>query len=199
MNLVRETDGEHLVRADLPAADVNVRVDHRALTIADEHKFEKAERSEKVYRREGLRSVVSRNLALQDEDGQTPAVSARVPILIIDNDVNSASSLELMLHAAGYPETRVACSGDAALAIAAVFEPSVILLEVDLLDVNGYELAQTLRERTRTRVLRLIALTTSREHEDRELARVAGFERYLLKPVAALDLSNLLKMPGSPA
>jgi CheY-like chemotaxis protein len=41
----------------------------------------------------------------------------------------------------------------------------------------------------------LIALTASREHEGRELARVAGFERYLLKPVAALDLSNLLKMP----
>jgi CheY-like chemotaxis protein len=104
-----------------------------------------------------------------------------------------------MLHAAGHSETRVAYSGDAALAIAAVFEPCVILLEVDLLDVNGYELAQTLRERARTRKLRLIALTTSREHEDRELGRVAGFERYLLKPVAALDLSNLLKMPGRPA
>jgi CheY-like chemotaxis protein len=199
VNLVREMDGEYLVRADLPAADVNVRVDHRVLTIADERKFEKAEQSEKVYQRESMRSAVSHNLALQDVDGQTPAVSAPVPILIIDHDVNSASSLELMLHAAGYPETRVAYSGDAALAIAAVFEPSVILLEVDLLDVNGYELAQTLRERTRTRMLRLIALTTSREHEDRELARVAGFERYLLKPVAALDLSNLLKMPGSPA
>jgi CheY-like chemotaxis protein len=132
----------------------------------------------------------------EDEGGQTSAVSAPVPILIVDNDVNSASSLELMLHAAGYPETRVAYSGHAALAIAAAFEPSVVLLEVDLLDVNGYELAQMLRERARTRSLRLIALTTSREHEGRELARVAGFERYLLKPVAALDLSNLLKMPS---
>ena len=132
----------------------------------------------------------------EDEGGQMPAVSAPVPILIVDNDVHSASSLELMLHAGGYPETRVAYSGHAALAIAAVFKPSVVLLEVDLLDVNGYELAQMLRERARTRNLRLIALTTSREHEGRELARVAGFERYLLKPIAALDLSNLLKMPS---
>ena len=169
MSLVRETDGEYLVRADLPAVDVSVT------------------------------STFSRNLALQDEGGQMPAVSAPVPILVIDHDVNSARSLELMLHAAGHSETRVAYSGDAALAIAAIFEPCVILLEVDLLDVNGYELAQTLRERARTRKLRLIALTTSREHEDRELARVAGFERYLLKPVAVLDLSNLLKMPGRPA
>jgi CheY-like chemotaxis protein len=44
--------------------------------------------------------------------------------------------------------------------------------------------------------LRLIALTTSREHQGRELARVAGFERYLLKPVVALDLWNLLRMPS---
>ena len=135
----------------------------------------------------------------EGEGGQMPAVSAPVPILIVDNDVSSASSLELMLHAAGYLETRVAYSGHAALAIAAVLEPAVILLEVDLLDVNGYELAQMLRERARRRKVRLIALTTSREHEGRELARVAGFERYLLKPVAASDLSNLLKMPGRAA
>jgi CheY-like chemotaxis protein len=135
----------------------------------------------------------------EGEGGQMATVSVHVPILIVDNDVQSATSLELMLHAAGYPETRVAYSGHAALAIAAGFEPSVVLLEVDLLDVNGYELAQSLRERARTPNLRLIALTASRKHEGRELARVAGFERYLLKPVAALDLSNLLKMPVRPA
>jgi len=196
MSLVRETDGEYLVRADLPAVDVSVGIDNGVPTLADERKFEEAEQSEKAYRRESLRSTFSPNLAVQDEDGQMPAVSAPVPILIIDHDVNSARSLELMLHAAGHSETRVAHSGGAALAIAAVFEPSVILLEVDLLDVNGYALAQTLRERARTRKLRLIALTTSREHEDRELARVASFERYLLKPVAASDLRKLLKMPG---
>jgi CheY-like chemotaxis protein len=131
----------------------------------------------------------------EDEGGHVSTVSASVPILIVDSDVNSASSLESMLHAAGHFETRVAYSGCAALAIAGVFEPSVILMEVDLLDVDGYELAQTLRERARTRKLRLIALTTNRVHEGRELARAAGFERYLLKPVAALDLSNLLTMP----
>jgi PleD family two-component response regulator len=199
MNLVRKTDSEHRVRADPPAVDVSLGIDHGALTIAGECKFEQAEQSEKVYRRESLHSTFSRNLAAQDEDGRMPAVSAPVPILIIDNDVNSASSLELMLHAAGQHETRVAHSGDAALAVAAVFEPSVILLDVDLSDVSGYELAQTFRERARTRKLRLIAPTTNREHQDWELARVAGFERYLLKPVAAVDLSNLLKMPGRPA
>jgi len=189
MNLVRKTDSEQAARAEQPVVEV---------TLADERKFEHAEQSEKVYRRENLHGAFSRNLALQDEGEQMPSISASVPILIIDNDAAGASSLELMLHTAGQRETRIAHSGDAALAIAAVFEPAVILLEVELADVNGYELAQTLRERARTRKVRLIALTTSREHQDRELARVAGFERYLLKPVTALDLAKLLKMPGRP-
>jgi CheY-like chemotaxis protein len=53
-----------------------------------------------------------------------------------------------------------------------------------------------LRERAQTHDLRLIALTGSREHAGRELARVAGFERYLLKPVVALDLLGVLQMQG---
>jgi CheY-like chemotaxis protein len=99
-----------------------------------------------------------------------------------------------MLHASGYPETRVAYSGHAALAIAAVFQPAFVLLELSLLDMSGYEVARLLRERAQRHDLRLIALTSSREPAGRKLARVAGFERYLLKPIAAGDLSGLLPM-----
>jgi CheY-like chemotaxis protein len=113
--------------------------------------------------------------------------------LIVDNDVESSSSLEFMSHASGYSETRVAYSGHTALAIAAEFQPAVVLLELSLLDMSGYEVARLLRERAQGHDLRLIALTSSREHAGRELARVAGFERYLLKPVASLDLSGLLQ------
>jgi CheY-like chemotaxis protein len=60
--------------------------------------------------------------------------------------------------------------------------------------MSGYEVARLLRERAQSHDLRLIALTSGREHAGRELARVAGFERYLLKPVAAGDLSGLLQM-----
>ena len=69
MNLVRETDGEYHVRADLPGADVGVRLDDGVLTIAGERKFEKAEQSEKVYRRQSLRGALARDLALLDEGG----------------------------------------------------------------------------------------------------------------------------------
>ena len=117
-----------------------------------------------------------------------------VRILIVDYDMRSSESLELMLRASGYPETRVAYSGHAALAIAADFQPSVVLLEPDLLDISGYEVARLLRERAQSNDLRLIALTSDRQHAGRERARVAGFERYLLKPVAAVGLSRLFQM-----
>ena len=132
--------------------------------------------------------------AWKDEGGQSPLSKEPVRILIVDSDISSSDSMELMLHASGYSETRVAYSGHAALAIAAEFQPSVVLLELNLLDMTGYEVAQLLREHAQRNDLRLIALTSSREHAGRELARVAGFERYLLKPVAALDLSGLLQM-----
>jgi len=133
---------------------------------------------------------------LQNEGAQPSLCTERSRVLIVDNDIQSSSSLELMLHESGCSETRVAYSGHAALAIAAEFRPSVVLLELSLLDMSGYEVARSLRERAQTHDLRLIALTSSREHAGRELAREAGFERYLLKPVVALDLLELLQMQG---
>jgi CheY-like chemotaxis protein len=123
-----------------------------------------------------------------------PRALATEPVrtLIVDDDMGAADSLELMLHRSGYSETRVAYSGHAALAIAAEFQPDVALLDLSLLDMSSYELAQSLRERAQSRLLHLIALTSSREHTAREQARVAGFERYLLKPIASPDLSALM-------
>jgi len=133
----------------------------------------------------------------ENEGGQSALSAAPTRILIVDDDIASSDSLELMLHASGYSQTRLAYSGHAALAIAAVFRPDVVLLELSLLDMSGYEVARLLRERAQSHDLRLIALTSGREYAGRELARVAGFERYLLKPVALGDLSGLLQVEQS--
>jgi DNA-binding response OmpR family regulator len=124
----------------------------------------------------------------EDDGGQSALSTQPVRILIVDDDIKSSSSLELMLRASGYSETRVAYSGHAALAIAVEFQPSMVLVELSLLDMSGYEVARLLRGRAQSHDLRLIALTSSREHAGRELVRVAGFESCLLKPVAAHDL-----------
>jgi CheY-like chemotaxis protein len=60
--------------------------------------------------------------------------------------------------------------------------------------MDSNDLAQRLRERAQTHDLRLIAMTSSRQHDDRDVARNAGFERYLLKPIKVADLSNLLDL-----
>ncbi len=120
--------------------------------------------------------------------------SDRVRILIVDDDMDSADALELMLHAMGYSETRVAYSGEAALAIAADFRPGMVLLDLSLLDMTGYHLAQSLRDRAQSRGVRLFALTSSPAHAGREEARAAGFERYLVKPIASVELSNVMEM-----
>ena len=133
--------------------------------------------------------------AWEAEGGKIATSDENMRILIVDNDERSADSLELMLHAMDFPQTRIAHSGRDALMIAAQFAPDVVLLELDLLDTDGYELAQELRERAQGESLRIIVLTSSREHPGRERARVAGCERYLLKPVAALDLLEILQMP----
>jgi CheY-like chemotaxis protein len=132
----------------------------------------------------------------EDEGGQPELSTEPVRILIVDDDISSSASLELTLHASGYSDTRVAYSGHAALAIAAQYQPSMVLLELNLLDMSGFEVARLLREQAQSHDLRSIALTSSREHAGRELLRAAGFERYLLKPVTADDLSGLFRAPG---
>ena len=165
--------------------------------LSDEARNYAASRSGQSERARPVQLNEAQSLETWENEGGPAALStAPVRILIVDDDIKSSDSLELMLNASGYSQTRVAYSGHAALAIAAEFQPAVVLLELNLLDMCGYEVARLLRERAQSHDLRLIALTSSREHAGRELARVAGFERYLLKPIDARDLSGLLQLEG---
>ena len=134
--------------------------------------------------------------AWANEGGNTAASADPLRILIVDNDIASASWLDRTVHALGLCETWVAYSGHAALAIAAEFHPRVVLLELELADWKGYELGEFMRGRAQSDPMRLIALTSNRAHGGRERARVAGFDRYLLKPIVEVELSELLEMPS---
>ena len=112
-------------------------------------------------------------------------------ILIVDDDVDAADALASVLQAAGYGEARVAYSGAAALALAPEFVPTVLLVDLDLPDMSGYDIARQLSQHPQLQNLRLIALTANSEHPGRELAREAGIERYLIKPVGAAALDEL--------
>jgi CheY-like chemotaxis protein len=112
-------------------------------------------------------------------------------ILIVD-DAFTSGPLEYLLHGLGYRATRVALCGEVALALAQEFLPSVVLLTLELPDMSAYGVAAQLRDWAGGRDLRLIALTGDYAHTRRDLARRAGFERYLAKPVSAADLHQLL-------
>lgn len=112
-------------------------------------------------------------------------------ILIIDHDIEAANALASLVRTAGHGATRVAHSGQAALAIAVTFVPTVVLLRLDLPDMSGYHVARYLSQHPRLQNLRLIALTGSGDHPGRERAREAGFERYLIAPPGAADLDEL--------
>jgi CheY-like chemotaxis protein len=112
-------------------------------------------------------------------------------ILIVDDDVNAADALASLLQSTGYGDTRVAYTGATALALAVEFIPTVVLVDLELPDMSGYEVARHLSQHPQLQTLRLIALTADSEHPGRELAREAGVERYLIKPVGSADLAEL--------
>jgi DNA-binding response OmpR family regulator len=83
------------------------------------------------------------------------------------------------------------------LNLAQDFLPSIVLLTLKLPDMSAYRVAARLRDQSAGRELRLIALTDECVHTGRELAREAGFERYMAKPVGALELQQLLRTKPS--
>jgi CheY-like chemotaxis protein len=112
-------------------------------------------------------------------------------ILIVDDDVTAADALASLLESSGYGDVRVAYTGATALALAVEFVPTVALVDLELPDMSGYEVARHLSQHPQLHALRLIALTADSEHPGRERAREAGVERYLIKPVGSADLAEL--------
>ena len=135
-----------------------------------------------------MRARASRWAGEQSEGGTRDHIPR---ILIVDDDVEAADALASLLQSTGYGDARVAYSGATALTLAVEFAPTIALVDLDLPDMNGYEVARHLSQHPQLQALRLIALTADSEHPGRELAREAGVERYLLKPVGPAALAEL--------
>jgi signal transduction histidine kinase/ActR/RegA family two-component response regulator len=112
-------------------------------------------------------------------------------ILIVDDNADAADTLSMYLSTVGH-QLRVAYEGHGALALAADAAPDVLLLDIGLPDIDGYELAQRVRALPQTAHATLIALTGYGQHSDRERSIAAGFNYHLTKPVDAAALLRLL-------
>ena len=112
-------------------------------------------------------------------------------ILVVDDNRDAAESTKVLLELGGH-EVKMVGDGDEALASAPVFSPDVVLLDIGLPMMDGYEVARRLREVAETRASCLIALTGYGQPADRERARAAGFNHHLTKPAAPDALLGLI-------
>ena len=103
-------------------------------------------------------------------------------ILVVDDNVDSAESMAVLLRLEGY-EARTLHEGERVVAMAREFRPDVILLDIGLPGISGYDVARAVRGDAQVGGVRLVAVSGYGRAEDRERARAAGFDEHLVKPV----------------
>lgn len=121
-----------------------------------------------------------------------PATDAGLKILVVDDSQDAADTCATVLELSGH-EVQTAYSGRRALELARTFRPHALLLDIGLPDVNGYELARTIRAAPWGGGMVLIAVTGWGQGKDRRRALEAGFDHHLTKPIAAETLESLLQ------
>ncbi|HSF41928.1 MAG TPA: response regulator, partial [Thermoanaerobaculia bacterium] len=131
-----------------------------------------------------------------DTAGSTAAPGDTSPrrILVVDDNEDSAESLALLLRLRGH-EVKVAYNGPEALDTAGSFYPEAVLLDIGLPGLDGYQVASRLRQRPRNAKALLVALTGYGQEDDQRLAREAGFDHHLTKPIDSQVIYELLARP----
>lgn len=117
-------------------------------------------------------------------------------ILVVDDLSDAAASLALVCELYG-AAARVACDGREALRMGAEFRPNVVLMDISMPHMDGYEAARRLRSEDWGSGVVLIALTGWGRQADIDAARNAGFDGHLLKPVGAEALISLITSLGA--
>jgi PAS domain S-box-containing protein len=135
-------------------------------------------------------------IASQPESGSRPDEkrSVRRRILIADDNHDSAQSLAMLLRMEGH-DVVVAHDGREALAAVARCNPEFVLLDIGMPGLNGYEVAQKIREAEPGSAAKLIAVTGWGQHSDKARARASGFDHHFTKPVEPERLIELLRNP----
>ena len=115
-------------------------------------------------------------------------------VLIVDDNLDAAATLDQLMRSLGH-ETRVAHNGSDALALADQFQPQVVLLDIGMPGMNGYEVAAQLRKRGRA--MKIVAVTGWGTEDDRGRSKQAGFDLHLVKPVDEMALQRIIEQNGN--
>ena len=94
-------------------------------------------------------------------------------VLVVDDNVDLADSTAMLLRLSGH-EVRVAYSGRTALEVAVEYQPNIVLMDIGLPEMNGYEVARRLREQPRLKDVVIVAMTGYGQESDRQRSREAG-------------------------
>jgi PAS domain S-box-containing protein len=125
------------------------------------------------------------------EKDEPPARQSSLRIVIVDDNRDGADSLVLLLRLVGN-DTRTAYDGEEGVAVAGEFRPDVMLLDIGLPKLNGYEACRRIREQPWGKGIFLIAVTGWGQEEDRRRSREAGFDHHMVKPVDPQELMKFL-------
>jgi two-component system CheB/CheR fusion protein len=119
-------------------------------------------------------------------------------VLVVDDNIDAADSLALVLQLEGHA-VDIAHTGADAIARVQAAAPDVVLLDIGLPQMDGYEVARRLRALANGAALRLVALTGYGQAEDVERARAAGFDRHIVKPVDLHAVLDAIAEASKPA
>jgi len=121
-------------------------------------------------------------LAISPEQSGDSTGEARCRVMVVDDIQDVAMSMSRWVRLLGH-EVRVAFDGATAIKMAAEFRPAVILLDIGMPDMNGYEVARALRATSWGRQIKLVAVTGWGQEADQRRSAEAGFDRHMTKPV----------------
>jgi PAS domain S-box-containing protein len=122
----------------------------------------------------------------QSQESSPPIEKAKptVPslrVLVVDDNVDTATTLAMLVEQSGH-DIRTACDGSAVLEAALDYRPNVVLLDIGLPGLNGFEVAKRLRQQPTLKNVVLVAMTGYGQESDRKRSKEAGFDHHLVKP-----------------
>ncbi len=131
-----------------------------------------------------VRLPVAPALAPQPPSNPTETAEPTGPtlrVLVVDDNVDAAQTLAMLLETLGH-DVRTAYTGPTALEAALDYRPSVVLLDIGLPGLNGYEVAKRIRQQPVLHNIVLVAMTGYGQETDRQRSQEAGFDHHLVKP-----------------
>jgi CheY-like chemotaxis protein len=115
-------------------------------------------------------------------------------VLVVDDNQDAADGMAMLIELMGVA-VRVAYDGRSALAAAEAFRPDLVLLDLGMPVVDGYEVCRTLREQPGGDAMSIVALTGWGQESDRRRTQEAGFDDHLTKPIEPAQVERLLAEP----